>query len=259
MDVNINLNLPEPVNKTLSSIGESVGLTISTIWNGVWAPATTWALKRSYKAQQNFLAYKQTVESELAKIEPKNFTEPRTSLIGPAIEASKYYIDEPDIRLMFAKLIAADMDLSKKNDVHHSFVEIIKQMSPIDAKVFIDLENPLNLMWCKLHLKNSPDMAKFITDIYLSQNFHEYSHNVCLSISNLVRLGLIFIPTRNTGSIIMGGNDPDILERFKKTHFYNELIQDIASPSSIYSSYEVVTYEGLITELGVSFRKICLS
>lgn len=259
MDLNINLNLPEPVNKTLSPIGKSVGLTISTIWNGVWAPVTTWALKKSYKAQQDFLIYKQNVENELAKISKENLTEPRTSLIGPAIEASRYYIDEPDIRLMFAKLIAADMDLSKKNDVHHSFVEIIKQMSPTDAKVFMDLENPLQLMWCKLHLKDSPGVADFVTDIYLSQEFPEYSHEVCVSISNLARLGLIFIPTRNTGSIIMGGNDQDMIARFEKTHFYNEIVQDIELPTSIYSSFEIKTYEGLATELGVSFRKICLS
>lgn len=259
MDLNINLNLPEPANKALTPIANAAGETLSNIWNAFLAPVNLWAKKKIIKHEQDFLEFKQSVEKHYTDIPDEYKSEPTLSIIGPALEASKFYIEEESIREMFAKLIAADMDLSKKNDVHHSFVEIIKQMSPIDAKVFIDLENPLNLMWCKLHLKNSPDMAKFITDIYLSQNFPEYSHNVCLSISNLVRLGLIFIPTRNTGSIIMGGNDPDILERFKKTHFYNELVQNIALPSSIYSSYEVVTYEGLITELGVSFRKICLS
>ena len=56
------------------------------------------------------------------------------SILGPALEASKFYIEEEDIREIFASLLAASFDSSKSSLLHHSFVEIIKQLSPLDAR-----------------------------------------------------------------------------------------------------------------------------
>ncbi len=62
------------------------------------------------------------------------------SIVGPALEASKYYFDEKEIRNMFANLIASSMDSTYNGLVQHSFVEIIRQLSPYDAKLFNTLE-----------------------------------------------------------------------------------------------------------------------
>ena len=68
---------------------------------------------------------------ETSKILPENIREPQLNILGPAIEASKYYIEDDELRSMFSKLIAASMDTSKLDIAHPSFVEIIKQMTPL--------------------------------------------------------------------------------------------------------------------------------
>ena len=80
--------------------------------------------------------FKANIESKVKKIPDNNLQEPELSIIGPAIESSKFYISERVIRDLFSNLIASAMDNRKTNDVHHSFVELIKQMSPKDAILF---------------------------------------------------------------------------------------------------------------------------
>ncbi len=59
------------------------------------------------------------------------------SIVGPALEASRYYIEEEELRKMFAKLIASSMNKNKSeiSITHPSFVEIIKQLTPLDAQI----------------------------------------------------------------------------------------------------------------------------
>ncbi|MBT2721454.1 DUF4393 domain-containing protein [Bacillus sp. ISL-46] len=61
--------------------------------------------------------------------------EPPLSIVGPALEASKFYIEEEELRSMFAKVVAASMDNRQASYVHPAFIEIIKQLSPVDALV----------------------------------------------------------------------------------------------------------------------------
>ena len=72
--------------------------------------------------------------------------DPSLAVVGPAIEASKFYIEEEDMREMFANLIAASMDDRLTNEVHSSYVEIIKQLSPLDAQNLIYLNKGQNLI-----------------------------------------------------------------------------------------------------------------
>ena len=80
--------------------------------------------------------FKQELENSTSNIQEENLQEPKMSIVGPALEASKYYFDEKEIRDMFVKLIASSMDSTYNGLVQHSFVEIIKQLSPYDAKLF---------------------------------------------------------------------------------------------------------------------------
>src|SRR5690606_2559977 len=88
--------------------------------------------------------YKKQVAQKIIEIDENNLQEPPISVVGPALEASRFYIEEQELREMFANVIASSMDKSKSNHVHHSFVEIIKQLSPDDAnniRLFKDRDN----------------------------------------------------------------------------------------------------------------------
>lgn len=258
MNINVKLELPEPINKTLSPVCESIGTTLSYAWDGAFAWLESWSKKQRFKAEHDFLAYKHSVETQIESIPQEDLKEPRLSLVGPAIEASRFYIEEPIIREMFAKLIAADVDKRKDGLVHHSYVDIIKQMSPMDARILTEFQNPTTLARCLVEQKNPPDTSLIFSDIYLSDTISEYSTDVSISISNLDRLGLIDIPTRNLNGIIIGGDDEDMLQRFYATTLFKDISLECSNSTSNYKDFNVVTYAAYLTQLGVSFKNICL-
>ncbi len=83
---------------------------------------------------QKLEAYKSNIYEEVKNIPPENVKEPKLDIIGPALEASKYYIDAPELRKMFAKLVASSIDSRKEATTRSAFVEFVKQMSPLDAR-----------------------------------------------------------------------------------------------------------------------------
>lgn len=150
-----------------------------------------WAEKRRTKQDFELKRYKEQIAQEIIKIPEGNLQEPKLSIIGPALEASKYYIEEEELSEMFARLISSSMDSSKDSLVHPSYVEIIKQMTPLDA------ENLMNIV------KGEDLIAQIRIDMdknrYSIQNTHLFLGNpncndqnlLAPSIENLSRLKLI--------------------------------------------------------------------
>lgn len=91
---------------------------------------------QSHKAKQaiNLEKMKRSLEENIQKIPEENIQTPKFSVVGPALDAAKFHIEEDEIRHMFAQLITSSMDSSKSDDIHPSFVEMIKMLSPLDAK-----------------------------------------------------------------------------------------------------------------------------
>jgi len=118
------------------------------------------------------------------KIVPPN---PRIAVL--AMQALTYSMGDELIREMFANLLAADMNADKKGAAHPAFVELIKEMTPADARL----------------LKNVQEREKVIFQIRLGmpQKFFDYAtrysfsidglsdEQIGTSVNNLERLGLL--------------------------------------------------------------------
>lgn len=63
--------------------------------------------------EANVEKLKNDILQEVASIPPENVQEPSIKILGPALEASKYYIEEKELRKMFAKIIANSLDSQK--------------------------------------------------------------------------------------------------------------------------------------------------
>ena len=237
---------------------EAPARTINLLWDAAFAPLNTKLKARIDRYERNQYQYGQDIHDCIKDIPPEAIQEePDISLIGPALEASKYYVDKETPRKMFARLIAASLDKRKEDSVHHAFVEIIKQMNPLDARVLSSLHNSITLLHCIYPSKDRLDKPQLVSDICISDTFPEYKQNVSLAIGNLTRLGLLDIPTRNLGSVRVGGNQLDMIERFKRTSLYREIAQKIQSycpPDEI----RVTTYDAYLTPMAFAFRGICL-
>ena len=78
--------------------------------------------------------FREECETEFAKIPEEELVPPRKALLLPALDAAEYYVEEEDLRKMFARLAAACCDGRRANTVHPSFTQIIQQLSPLDAQ-----------------------------------------------------------------------------------------------------------------------------
>lgn len=192
------------------------------------------------------------LEEKYNNIIDENKTEPRTNILGPAVDVLKYNLEEEHIKEMFINLIGNDLDKTKQSRVLPAYIDIVKQLSYDDAnflKYFKD--NQLSLEPIMELQINSPD-GGFLNpsnDIVLINN-NDLQIVPSIIIDNLSRLKIIEI-------------------NFEK-HFYNSSIYDNAFQKfkeqsclgMISNSYEKLDFsKGLIrlTDFGSNFIDICLS
>jgi len=76
-----------------------------------------------------------TVGPKVERIPEQHRAEPSPTVAGPAIEAMRFAGSEPELRELFANLLAASMDARTAATAHPAFVEIIKQLTPDEARI----------------------------------------------------------------------------------------------------------------------------
>lgn len=151
------------------------------------------AEKNRAKRDLNIQKYKESIAQKIAKIPEKNIQEPPLSIVGPALEASKYYIEEDTLREMFSNLIVSSMDIAKEQAAHPSYVELIKQMTPLDAQNIESISNYLSespIAKILLHNSNG-SYHEIFTNLYLGNPNQQDQDLIGPSLDNLERLGLI--------------------------------------------------------------------
>ncbi|WP_217588771.1 DUF4393 domain-containing protein [Lentibacillus saliphilus] len=154
------------------------------------------AEKKREKREQNVKNYKESIAQKIASIPEEKLQEPPLSLVGPALEASKYYIEEETLREMFSNLIASSMNSSQSNLVHTSYVDIIRQLSPHDAhilkefkKMSLSVNAPHPIMSMVIHSEGEGTKTIFPMIALFEENIDFF--NNAPSINNLERLGII--------------------------------------------------------------------
>lgn len=170
--------------------------------------------------------------NEVQRIPIQNIQEPVTSIVGPALEASKFYIEDEEIRKMFSKLIASSMDSSKNNTTHHAFVEIIKMLSPLDAKnlYFMYTIDDGSISRIKM-VKNSSGSYQVINNhVFLGNPECNDSALIEASIDNLIRLGLVNV------SYIEKKTDDSLYDKHNSNPLYQKYINECEQEKIAFSS-----------------------
>ena len=81
------------------------------------------------------------VNKRLESIPENRLKTPDPEIAVPLIQALSYTAQNETLREMYLNLLSNSMDIEKVKTVHPSFVELIKQMSSLDAKVFDKLSD----------------------------------------------------------------------------------------------------------------------
>lgn len=119
MSISENIQLvSEPINKLLTPLASSAGKTLQDMWELVFGNFGNYVEKKRIVRLQALEDFKTSLETKVAAIPEERLCEPTLSIVGPALESSKYYFEEPDIREMFAKLISSAMDCETAPSVH---------------------------------------------------------------------------------------------------------------------------------------------
>lgn len=204
------------------------------------------------KQSVNTELFKNSMLEEASKISPKDLKEPQLKILGPALEASKYYIEEKELRDMFAKIIASSMDAEKDQVIHTSFVEIIKQLDSLDAIILKDFSNGRSFNLGTIRQNTDRGYWNIISEFYLSDAVTKFSiWEISKSISNLKRLGLV-----ETQELLFtdGGNHYD---SFKNHPKIKKFITNISGePNAI---YETIISRMDVTPYGNAFLLSCVN
>lgn len=223
--------------------------TFNNIWEYLFGGFDNYLIKHNKKRQLNFEAYIKSIDDKINDIKQENIQDPKLSILGPALEASKYYIDEEEIRELFAKIVSASFDKSKNSILHRSYIEIIKQLSPLDAKVLKSLTEHFYLIGCTTQIGN--EVKLIFSNVLLNTVFTEIDLSTSISANNLCRLGIIEV-TANTSSVRIGSNYEPILEQYQSTTHYQRLCDKYGK-----MNIEIFSQPGHFTPLGSAFKAIC--
>lgn len=242
------------VRPTSKSIGENIGLLVDGVlgWLGVWGK------KQKIKQDKYINDFKNTLVDEIEKVPPEHLKEPEMYVVGPAIEASKYYYEEAQFKEMFAKLIAASCDDRDNDKISPYFVEAIKQISHKEAMIltlFRDKKtSALPIVNYRLILKTIGEKyyEKYVFIHDNPDNIRKYSD----SLINLQRLGLVSLDFQNWLT------DNNFYQIYKDNVFFKntkqEILKNIENPDFECRDFDIQKGILELTPLGKNFIDLCL-
>lgn len=198
----------------------------------------------------------ESLKDKLAQVPEDKLVEPEAYVAVPAMQQLLYCQDNENLRDLYANLLASSMNIDKKWQVHPSFVDIIKQITPDEAKILnsmVDFKNNfMPLIDVQLYDKNSERKGGhqlFITNFTnIGLDIIENKSNICAYIDNLVRLKLLDIPATyhltNNSKYIPLETHPILQEMIPD---YYKSIYDIGYNHKVLQ----------ITNFGLIFKRVC--
>ncbi len=234
----------QEIGKALGTVAKLVNVALAPVSGLVWG----------YEQIREFTATK--VAEKLKDVPREKIVTPSPHVAGPAIEALRYTGHEESLSEMYASLLATAMNKDTIQKAHPAFVDIIKQMTPDEAKIvrgFAASESINPLISVQASIPNKTLMDGHTTELRnFSQIGHragcEFMHLVPAYLDNLVRLGLCEIPEGTS---------------YTNDEWYRPLVENpivtelIAKIEKSNCSADIVKGAVLVTDFGRQFALAC--
>ena len=196
---------------------------------------------------------KQAIEQNLNEIPEDKLKIPNQQVLLGAEFNSEFVIEEESLRDMFAKLIASACNKDTADDAHPQFSDIIRQLSPENAKLLSEFKQTSNRPIAKIGYEISGKGTAFIYhDIYAPDQPTEEFDKQAFNMQCLVAVGLLRVDYSNVLSPPETYNEYKTL--VKRLHDFTNKNSPgqkvITNIVSICGSVE-------LTELGTRFLRIC--
>ncbi len=241
----VQQNIPETAKQTDGALSTVVGF----FNNVVLYPVKKANLTFQYKLE----SFEDDLKEKIKHIPNENLQVPPTMIAGPTLEALRYVYDEEELREMYENLLASSMDNRMVSKAHPSFVDAIKQLSPLDARVFKGIIKynevvSAHMRICVLGLKRYYPTAipyHFCAELYDIGNPFEISS----SISNIMRLGLV----RTYDTILKD----DLKEKFLNHQYINDVYAEFPV-GTVYKDIDAGGTVIVLDDYGKSFARTCI-
>lgn len=227
--------------KALETIGKTVNAALLPLKGLVWGADRL----------EEFFAT--NIAQKLEQTPNEDIITPAANVAGPTIEALRFTGNIPLLREMYANLLAASMDIATAPTVHPCFVEMIRQLTPDEAKLIPLFAKAMVFPVISLRIKRKDDKGgqNYLNHFSLIgyEADCEYPEAAPQYIDNLLRLGFITEPP------FYKLTDDSIYEPLENHEFIKYHLEKIRS-----SNYEsTIVYGSIqITELGDNFLVVCV-
>jgi hypothetical protein len=233
----------------LKPTGETLGLIPRAI-KAAFLPLEKWIVGREYSLAET----KKLLEEKLYNVPPNQINPPEAYIGVPALQYISYCMDSEELRNMYAELLAKSMNEATRGGVHPSFVEIIKQLCPDEAKIlrFIDNTIPVITVRRENSQGSGTDLIRNFSDVGYRAEC-EYPSYISQYIENMERLGLI------SDNPLSSLTDKSIYEPIKNHPEILKKEKNILSNSD--EGMVVKKIEGFfyLNDFGHSFKDICIT
>ena len=233
--------------------GELVGLVPRAVKAALF-PLEKWILQKEY----NIAETKKLLEEKLQNTPPESIEPPEPHIAVPAIQYISYCMDNDELRNMYANLLANSMKKVVKNGVHPGFVEIIKQLSPDEAKIlqYMSFENRVPTIGLSYEFESGSESI-FVNEFsnVPELTMCENQINCEKYFDNLERLGLI------SRSVDRWISNESVYEPLKNHNFIKNKYSIMEKTSKNMKEFKRISYKkGFcdLTSFGKAFCSICL-
>lgn len=243
----VQQNVPQTIKESDGVLSTVVGF----FNNVVLYPVKKANLTFRYKLE----AFEKDLREKTKHIPNENLQVPPVMIAGPTLEALRYTYDEAELREMYENLLASAMDTTKVSKVHPSFVDTIKQMSPLDAKILQEISRYQQLkcfriQFCYEQNGNKRVYTYGMPDYYVIElNGISDNFNISSALINLRRLGVIVI---TNGTL----HDSDYSVIYNDSYYQSRLSQFKAINPTCNAEIKNETIE--LDNYGLDFIKACL-
>ena len=236
-----------PIIKTTDEVLDILPQTV----NSAFCSLSKWLVN----GKESLRLTTEAIREKVKQIPEEKLVEPEPYVAIPAIQQISYCQNSEELRDLYANLLTSSMNADKKWQVHPSFVDIIKQLTPGEAKIIRSIPNFKNIYMPAIDVKLTDKNALgtghqiFITNFTtIGFNVIENKENICSYIDNLVRLKILEIPPTyhlTNESLYKPLEESPILEKLIPQAY--KLIYNIGYKHKIIA----------ITNYGLLFKRIC--
>jgi hypothetical protein len=253
----------EEFGKEIAPLGKQAGQLANRV--GTLLIRTLQPLVYAFEKSADWI--EKAVTDRLKDVSPEKIVAPNPRIAVPAMQALTYSMDDEPIREMFANLLAADMNAETKQHAHPAFVELIKEMTPADARV---LKITRDCPQCAFYARIGWSSAFGVSSAFITAGTH-YSfaiegspvEGIEMSVNNLKRLGLLMeqpgeYPALPDNAAMMNSLKTQYEQRRQSIEDNPEGRKQFGIPEGAHVEVAIQTNGLYLTPLGRSFTAICL-